>query len=434
MNPWIERLLADPDNDELRIAYAESGEPSQLVADLIRAQVEYERAQSEGIQDSTLASTVGQLHAQLHDELTLRFSELGVSRFYIDHRGFVTSIMTSTEVYASHADSLFSLAPLLRAVSLDNSSSELAPATMVPQNEQLRSLKVEGGMDSKDVKSLFHAEPLRFVEQLWLRSNGIGDGLLRVRDCCLEKLLQLDLRDNALTADSIVRFVKSQPLRTLTQLHLGGNPLGEEGAALISQAIFLNSLQRIDLDGCDLGDKAVRLLSPLVAKRLKLRLIENGFTETGVAALFHANVSNLTELDCSGNPLTSNGFHEIVTTSFPFLEALYLCEINILSGVEILHGAVDGWSGFSNAPMLRVLDVSHNELRNDLLAMICRISTLAELNLDGCWGITDEGLEDLAKAPFDLKRLDLVGVGMSESTYSKLAARYGEEVAVWDNP
>jgi uncharacterized protein (TIGR02996 family) len=113
-DPLFQAILADPDDDALRLVYADSleerGEPER--AAFIRVQVELARLPEGDGRRGALEATERRLLAENEE------AWLGPIRPWVSHwvfrRGFVEEVTVPAQVYLDHAAALTRLAPIRR--------------------------------------------------------------------------------------------------------------------------------------------------------------------------------------------------------------------------------------------------------------------------------------------------------------------------------
>lgn len=266
-------ISADPDNDELRLVYAdwleERGDP---LGEFIRVQIELVHTAESHVRFRHLKEREKQLQAALWHRLRpplLAGMEWGPAT-----RGFVEKVTVQHWWgYMTHGSRLFELAPLRW---LRFSGFSIRPAHLADLARPLAGrlpLKVEflrNGLGPMGAQALADVPALAQVRELSIFSNRIGD-------------------------DGIAALAASPHVAGLTWLNLWANQIGDRGAAAIARAPGLAALQHLILSGNAIGDDGARQLaaSTQLERLVKLELRGNAIGKAGqelLVARFGAKV------------------------------------------------------------------------------------------------------------------------------------------------
>lgn len=257
-----------------------------------------------------------------------------------------------------------------------------------------------------NMSSTFHVVSLPVMPEL--KTLNI-DGCLALRG--LEVLSQMPLLEK-LSMSSC--FLTSQVLSALppniTNLNVSYcMNLGDSGLALLGN---LCNLTKLDVSGCG----RIQSLRPLAAlvqlQDLRAAFCVNVKTLDGLSALsslrvFHAQHSSL-ETEAGPQVLSGLQHLEDVNLANCGLAELGFCDLPALRSVR-LRSCLElrNLLHIGHALLLQTLDLSNNQSIDDgSLAELAGLKHLSELNLHGCWRVTDAGLRVL---PATLERLILHG-------------------------
>jgi uncharacterized protein (TIGR02996 family) len=292
------RAILDAPNDDLpRLVYAdyleETGEADR--AEFIRIQCELAAGCEKSERKKALESRQAELLAKYSD--VWRLPIRGPQTF---RRGFVDSLWTSADVLlASEPEWLVS--SLVRTLRITNAD--------------------------KHVDDLAEYRGFKNIEHLDLTNNNLsGDYRLRavLGNSHLAKLKGLNLHNNRIWADDVLRLSQSPLAKRLTHLDLSGNGIGNEGVAhLVDEEAFAN-LEVLNLrsDGLPEYECISRSTLPkLVYRSKKLRSLDLAGHHLGdeddFATLMHATLrSTIEQLDVSANHIDENSLRDILVSQF----------------------------------------------------------------------------------------------------------------------
>ncbi|MBI1917087.1 MAG: TIGR02996 domain-containing protein [Planctomycetes bacterium] len=325
---FLEAIIEEPDDDGLRLIYADWLEEhgGEARAEFIRVQIERARLPDTDARQWDLAERERELLAEHEANWTAALRPF-VRRCGF-RRGFVEEITVNAQPLVYHAQTIFRLAPVrhlaVRGV-MSFASQPDAAARTEPLLEfapdwrtidlayerierkglvlgllarwdcfpALMGLNLEGNWLSRQSIEEFADSPLLGqLTSLGLAKNGFGpDGwaeVLRSKYC--KRLQELRLGDNHLTAEQVSLFGGPPATERLLRLDLSFNPLGAAGAeALVETAPALSGLRELVLSRAlgDIGDDGVRALArgPLLSQLHSLDLSLNRIGDAGARAL-----------------------------------------------------------------------------------------------------------------------------------------------------
>lgn len=374
----LDAVLADPDADAPRLAYADWAEKQgdAARAALIREQIRRGRAST-----------------SIHADQT--FSALGAKDLVI-RRGFVEGVSLSGRAFISLGGELLKLTPLreVRLVAVQAFVGELARC---PHLATLRRLDLAGNrIGANGVRALAQSEHLGGLRELGLSANDPGsDGLASLTAApWLRNLTALELAENGIGADA-VQALATAPLDAIDGLDLSRNPLGGRGAAELARADFVPRLGRLALFRCDLRTAGANVL---FAGRLgSLAELDVSFNHLGpggaVALAEDESLARLTSLDLAFNDIESGGAEAIAGAA-----ALgSLASLN-LAGNRITAAGAEALAASDALGSVEALDLTANPVGDGGAAALVAgeaFASLSRLTLANC-GITDDGVRRLA--------------------------------------
>jgi uncharacterized protein (TIGR02996 family) len=373
----LRAIAEDPDDDTVRLAYAdwleEHGDGGDLArAQFIRVQIALARMADDDPAGPALVVRERLLLLRHGEEWASEIKGLGSDP--VCRRGFIDEATVTLPQLLRHGNRLLDRAPvtMLRLTSARSGSRLKAQVQEVagcPVLGRLRGLALVN-LGSEGVE-LLGSQLLRGLRGLELHITG-NRGAERLRD--------------------------APALLGLQRLLLWGSPLGDRGAQVLVAAPWFPGLTHLDLPGVGLGHKGLdALLGSLPPGLAQLDLLGNArIGDRGAARLAQApEIARLKTLRLGATSLMSRG-----------LEAL----------VESPH--VGG---------LTCLALLMNNLGPEgtrLVAHSPRLANLTQLDLCGNTGLGDEGVKYLAESPHlrRLSRLDLAHCGIGPAGAAALAA------------
>lgn len=454
---FLDAIIADPDDDTVRLVYAdwldENGdEADRDRARLIRLQIELERLDEDDDRRTVIRRECDGLIGRRGQEWTDGFStsRLGISTKTDFKRGFLRAWYFDLETLSDPAvDALLAREPItyFRMFSHDADGDTVTEWKHLPRIRTLRPLSgwdrgmkallrsprltglrvLEGlaALNEEDV-ALVASEP-RFAS-LWsldISHNGLDDRAVAMvsQSRTLLNLTCLDLGDNQTTAavlESLVAGPLSGQLRFLGLSRDGTSrvpPLGSRAAELLAT---FPCLQGIDLAGQHIGDEGAEILaaSPLLKGLKRLELGWNGLGPRGVTALLSSpHLTAIEELDLSGNTLGGEWVATLGAGCPLRFRSL------LLNGVALDGEAVALLADAPAIEGLRELALNENPISDRgaiALAGSVRLTRLRSLDLGNCQ-VGNEGALALAASPL------LTRLKNRKGRFALGGNRYGEE-------
>lgn len=298
----LSAVFADPENDALRLAYADwlekHGQPDR--AEFIRLQIEraplpYPEGYFPSARETALLSAhcrewLGSLPEWLHPRFGF-------------HRGFPERAR-----YVEMADflrwdaSIWQLAPLIDLKFTDypavageyrppeEKEAMLRALAAKPELAHLRILSLhESGTTVADLEIILASPHLVRLHTLDLGASFDGPEIARVLDCLarLPGLRSLNLEANCIGDEEIAPLLASPVLPRLTSLCLGNSNIGDPGVELLAASPLVSKLDRLGLHCNSFGDRGARALaaSPYLGQLKDLSLMANEISAEGQAAL-----------------------------------------------------------------------------------------------------------------------------------------------------
>ncbi len=404
-------ILASPDDDTLRLIYAdaleEGGEAER--AAFIRSQIEdshvpeYEpgairRAHIE--QDYQTAALSESQLPQLPEGLRWAPNPF--------RRGFPAAVQTEdADAFLQHAADLFSLAPV--------ESLELTVARL-PEVQRF-------------ARSPWHNRLVRLSIAQGLGRHAAG-GLLGATD--YQRLRELHIGAGLSTPSTTSSIVRSRTFRQLTALSCRDD--GGGGRTVVNELVQLSdppNLKTLDLSGNRLSDGPLRqLLAASTLKTIeKLDLSENNLGAVSTAILARAELPQLRSLQLNRTRPEEDGVRELASAKF-----LRRLRSLSLGGNHLHWSAAESLAASEGVANLSVLDLRENRLGDfgaAALAQSPNFQRLLKLDLSDNQ-IEDDGADELVASPHleGLLHLNLSGNLISEAAAKRLRGRFGERVAV----
>jgi uncharacterized protein (TIGR02996 family) len=359
----LDAVLADPDADAPRLAYADWArkQGDVFAAERVRA----------------IAAFCG-------------------AKDLVVRRGFVEGMSLSGRALISLGGELMRLTPLreVRLVAVQPYVGELARC---PHLAKLRRLDLSGNrIGAVGVRELAGSAFLGGLRELGLSANDPGsEGLARLLAApWLGSLAALELADNGLGAAEL-RSIAAAGFPGLTGLDLSRNPLGGRGAIELAEAGFVPRLRRLGLFRCDL--RAVGAEALFISRLGSLAALDVSFNHLGpdgAAALAgDDSLTHLTDLNLGFNDVGSAGAAAIATA-----EALSsLVSLN-LAGNRITEPGAEALADSEVLGSVEELDLTANPIGDGGAVALVRgeaFTSLSRLCLANC-GITDVGVGRLA--------------------------------------
>lgn len=243
---FLKDISAEPENDFLRLAFAdwleERDRPGDTErAEFIRVQCELAKMTSGDPRRQEFEKKEAALLKAHENEWARPLRDL-VSAVEF-RRGFPYHVEIKAASFLEHAENLFSRAPIQSARIIN--------------------------LDPEDVAALANSEHLRNLTSLNLSGNYIyGEGAAALANSeCLRNLTSLDLSDNYIYDEGAAALANSEHLRNLTSLNLGDNSIGPEGAAALAGSVHLRNLASLDLSGNVIPQAILESVAQVMADR-----------------------------------------------------------------------------------------------------------------------------------------------------------------------
>ena len=408
---FLQAVLADPDDDVVRLVYAdwleEHGEPDR--AEFIRVQIELARIGEDDSHRPYLLYRERTLEYDHFDEWRAQAGCPGVEVMRFS-RGFVEETTLSVQSFLRNAPALFASIPL-RSVRLRFPSLVMNDLLASPYFTRLE------GLD------------LSFAELK------VPAFLALVDSPQVRSLRHLSVAGNRLPPHVIESLADSRNFENLTSLDLGGNDIGDQGAAALSAFAGLHGLESLSLwNSSGYYSLAMHEVGAMVLARSRtlsqlrrLDLNDHQIGDTGLRELAQAeDLSRLTHLELQRNGIGGIGdFGMQAIALSPYLTQIRHLD---LTGNEIGIGggrALAIWEGLEQVRCLGLEGCSLGDAGVQALARSVHVEGLRTLKL-GRNRLTDRGAQALLESPYlsaSLK-LDLNGNLISPELRDALAGRY----------
>jgi uncharacterized protein (TIGR02996 family) len=415
-------ILANPDNDTLRLIYADALEEANDTqrAAFIRSQVEL-------------------AHVPEYDPAWIRFRYIDLEKLYGDllqeelpelpagiewfndpfRRGLPAAIQAKdAQTFVHHADGLFALAPIEHLILDVVKLQEVQSFARCPWRDRLVRLSISQGLGVHVASRLLSSTHYERLKELY-----IGAGLT--------------------TRGTATAVVRSHTFRQLTALSYRDDRRGR-GTEFGSESSWNGSFV----------SELIQLTEPL--RLNKLDLSENRLTGEPLRDLLGTRVIfSVEELDLSDNNLGGDGFRALAAAHLPHLKSLRLtrtrpelygvrsfCETGFLSKLfnltlsgNHLPSTVGAVLANSEAVTnLNVLDLSENRLGDEGAVSIANslyLRNLVHLDLSENQ-VGDVGADALMESPYlgGIVFLNLSGNNISTNAAVRLKRRYEERVSL----
>jgi uncharacterized protein (TIGR02996 family) len=294
---FFHALQQDPDDDTLRLVYADfleerGDEASAARAELIRVQVELAAPAPLGRRAPERA---GRLAAR-QDELLTRWERVWLGDWadvlegWAFRRGLVEAVQADASVFLDHAPNWFAEWPTLTVAKLTRAGGHLPELAASPWLAHLQGLDLsDNGIDAAALAYVTASRFVCLLRALDLSGNPIGPrgaGLLaaarsadelselHVARCGLGGVglagllggrsrhwRRLDLSGNDLNRRDLVRLVDAPVMRGLVALDLAMNPLGDNGASVLADSPNTAGLADLGLCATETGDMGLTALA-----------------------------------------------------------------------------------------------------------------------------------------------------------------------------
>ena len=241
------------------------------------------------------------------------------------------------------------------------------------------------------------------------------------------KLKELNLSDNKLRAEEIVKIFNGLKITTLTKLNVSYNNINDEAAENVANFLSKNQgMEELDLSHTDLLDAgAIKICRTKLTKLTKFNIGHNNITvETAHdISTFLSHNTKLKVLDLRCNDLQESGCGIIVNV----LQDTYILSSLKISKSNIINKLVDELAAvLHNNISLQELDLSYNNLSTSDAVKIFKgmknISYLETINISYNM-ISDEAAENIATVlshNIKLKSLDCSSNHFTSESFVKI--------------
>ncbi|MDB5308671.1 MAG: hypothetical protein JWO38_2873 [Gemmataceae bacterium] len=390
----LDAVLADPDADEPRLAYAAWADlqGDHARARLIRKQIQESRrlTQMKNDQDCPDRSS-----SALIGGSSSVFSAWG-AKDLVFRRGFVEGMSLSGRAFISSGGVLSRYTPL-REVQLVAVQPFMAELARCPHLANLRRLDLTGNrIGPAGVGELAGSTYLDGLREFELSGNDLrSNGAVALRTApWLPNLTALGLADNRLGAADVQTLLATR-VAELVALDLSGNPLGETGAAGLVESGVKSSLRRLGLSRCGFGPAGAGTLfqAGQLGSLVGLDVSFNGLGPDGAIALAEdGSLAMLNTLDLGFNDIEDDGADALATA-----DALSsLLSLN-LSANRLTPAGAHALAASGVFFSVESLDLTANPLGDAGAVALVRgdaFASLSRLALTNC-GVTDAGVKSL---------------------------------------
>jgi uncharacterized protein (TIGR02996 family) len=404
----LQAVLDDPEDVESRRVYADAlaaaGDPR---GEFIQVQCNLEDRTPADPGWRALAIRDQRLRAKHGEKWMAPLGKLTFPPSF--RRGFLEEIHGVADLIVPSIDRLLAREPITRLSLWQLTRAHAAVLATRAGLTRVYRLAIESSeLGTRDLGVLF-SEPAPRLRSLDLGEVGIDrDGLACLRATLLPQLEELVLGSKRdLEPRELERIVTDRSLR-LAKLGLRLHVVGADGARRLTGSLDLPSLTHLDLASSDLGNEDLAVLS---ANRtfagLRALCLRNNRLEGAGAVAAIAGLSQLEELDLSGNELGLAGCRALARLALPRLRTLKL------SGLVEPEAVIALAAGLF--PALTTLDLSQCMIGVAGVEAVCGTAwPLEQLDLWICV-IGDDGARALAASRLTRTLRELL-VGYSSLT------------------
>jgi uncharacterized protein (TIGR02996 family) len=461
----LDAIIADPDDDAVRLVYADwldenGSEADRARARLIRLQIELER-----VEDDDRCRVIARECAALIDRHWREWSRGfqadqrdAVHFMDVFKRGFVPWVEMKGQEFLSDPtlDDLLGCEPITRLViSVHRSlpaaiahwkhlhrvrelvllSCEVHDAAALLQSPALTNLRefvALGVIDEASAALIASDARFAHIGRLNLGHTvfrGLGARALGLiaHSRTLSRLTALDYGWNDTTIDAVDSLAASPLAGRLTFLGLGRdeygdfNPVPTLGARVVERLVGFPRLEGLDLGGQQIGDDGAEMLArcPNLAGLKRLDLASNCLGARGIAALLSSPyLTRLEELDLSDNRPGVAWIARLLSDGTRRFRSLRLNVNDLDEEAATLLANAAACEGVQE---LTLMGNSIGDRGVIALARSAHLPQLRRLNLRGC-SIGDAGVLALAESPLMDRLACFRGLRMSDP-YGKEAER-----------
>jgi len=401
---FLAPILESPEDPNTRLVYAdwleEAGDPRSAAMrgwsqrkHLGGLEPHYDEIRSAGWDDKRFEKHF--------DRRARQVGVKGASHIYVDDHGGPVSLRCGWSVFVDQAEKLL--------------AAESAIVCFRPDN----------WMDDAGTQALTASgwlEPMLVLDGFRFKSSGIA--IILSSETACHSFREIILASRHFSDETLQLFQHAEYFGALRTFRAKQLTHADRIATAIASNGNLGELHTLILQSEDLGLKVFqafeksRILHSV--RRLELQLTDGGYSSKAIQHLVGAlNSSSLAALSLAGGKIKDVGVRHLSKASVSLRELnLSSCELSA-KGVRALLSGLDG------SQMERLI-LSRNPIGDAGLAAICEadLPQLKQFVVDGC-GVTEEGLEPLASAPFS-KNLQWLDV--SDNHLEK--ANFGEALAL----
>jgi uncharacterized protein (TIGR02996 family) len=275
----LARVIAAPDDDEPRLAYArwlsEQGDPR---GEFIAAQCRLASDRPNPQRRKELAARAQELGQALRKALAAEVKHAA------DHweirRGFVDEVRADAARLLERWEGLFASAPIRRVTLWGVKAAHVKELVATGILGRLVNLSLHGKLGEKGVRALAEAPALASIRKLNLAGCGLGDaGVAALVASPYLACTQLTLRENQITDEGAQALADAPALASCRALFLARNELGDDAVRALAGSSYLSGLEQLGLGGNEgIGEDGIEaLLAPGVfprMRRLELEMLE----------------------------------------------------------------------------------------------------------------------------------------------------------------
>ena len=257
----LAEVLADPDNDEPRMVYAdwlmEQGDPR---GELISSQCRLKAGIAYLSTRSDMRSRVSELLSEHTAEWIAPLSSRADCTF---RRGFIEDIEAPAKSFLDGADTIMAREPVTRLKLTSCAKAHLKSLASAPWAPRLRALKLPGAVDDQGVALLAGSAGLAGLTRLNLSGCDVtSDGARAIASShTLTRLEMLALTGNEVDDEGISLLASSPNLASCAALYLARNPFGDDGVLALAASPHLERLRRLGIDGTEVSELGLQALA-----------------------------------------------------------------------------------------------------------------------------------------------------------------------------
>jgi uncharacterized protein (TIGR02996 family) len=268
---FLRAVLADPDDDEPRLVYADwLEERGDVRGEFIALQCRLARLRAADPARPAMAARARQLRRAHGRDWAGPLGEFaGRCRF---RRGFVEEVEIDARAFLADAPALFRAAPV-RRLKLLSAATLMRRVAVCPELAHLTHLNLsENFVRAGGVDALAASPYLSGLRVLNLARNGLGSGGVRAlaASALPARLVRLNLADNVTYNAGAVTLAECPTLGGLSVLRLSWNCIGRAGAEALAASPHLTAVITLDLRGNLPGTQGALALRERFAHKVRL--------------------------------------------------------------------------------------------------------------------------------------------------------------------